>query len=364
MHDIIVSLQNLQVGYGKKTVLDDINFHALKGQMVCLLGPNGAGKTTILRTISGHLKPISGNIFINGDNLDSINKKQLSKILSIVLTERIEPGLFTAGDIVAFGRHPHINFFGKLAENDRKIVNSSLETVDALELQHRYYSTLSDGEKQKIMIARALCQRPQLMILDEPTSHLDVKNRIEVLTILRKMTMQTGITAIISLHDVDLALKTCDIVVLIGDGKILDWGSPEKVVGPNTITKLYNITSAGYNNKIGCLELLNNNEPRVYIIGGNSSAVVVMRLLSKLNIGFHGGILNANDLDAIIAKTMGCEYIVPDNSDSLALAKHAIDACEYIICKNDSGLYADEIMQYAQSMGKNLLNSDSEIGFI
>lgn len=359
MKNSVVELENLCVGYGETVIINDINFSAEKGQLVCILGPNGIGKTTILRTLSGHLKPISGIVKIKNHNINDISKRELSKILSVVLTDNIDSQLFTAYDIVSFGRHPHINFFGKLSKGDEEITENSLETVNALNLKHRYFSTLSDGEKQKILIARALCQRPQVMILDEPTNHLDINNRIEVMTILRKMVMDTGITIIISLHDVDLALKTCDIVVLMGEGKVLEWGIPDKIINTDTINSLYDIKHAGYNNLLGSLEILNNNPHKAFVIAGDGKGVPIYRLLTRLNIGFNGGILNDTDIDAIITRTMGCEYISSnDNYDKdLNEAIKQIDHSEIILHVNPNGIYAEKLLGYAHKSNKKVIDA-------
>lgn len=358
-HDINIELIDLDIGYDDKIVVKGINFTAKTGQMICLLGPNGAGKTTLLRTISGHLPPISGSVLLNGKHINKINRRDLARDLSVVFTEQTEPGMFTAYEMVSLGRHPYTGFFGKLTNTDKGIVKESMEMVNCYDLRHRYFSTLSDGEKQKVMIARALCQRPMVMILDEPTSHLDVKNKVDVLTILRKMSRDTGITSIISLHDVDLALKTCDVVILVGENRIIDWGSPEDVINADTITSLYNIKNAGYNHKMGSLELKNYNKPKAVVLSGRDSGINIYRMLSRLDIGFLSVIPDENDVDYHIVNTMGNTPVIMKSStvDTAAdVVYEGIDNCGItIISHNEDGLY-DDFINHTIKSGKRVVS--------
>ena len=179
--------ENLQVGYDHRVVVDGVEVQAVKGKMICLLGPNGAGKSTILRTLSGMLAPVRGTVYLDGEKVTQMEKSTLARKMAVVLTERLSPGMMTAFEIAAMGRHPYTGFFGKLKEEDKAIVMESLRSVNAENLAFRYYEELSDGEKQKVMIARALAQQPELIVLDEPTSHLDIRHRIEVVNILGKL---------------------------------------------------------------------------------------------------------------------------------------------------------------------------------
>ncbi|WP_303863935.1 ABC transporter ATP-binding protein [Alkalibaculum bacchi] len=349
----IIEAKNLAVGYGKKKVISHINITVKKGQMICLLGPNGTGKSTILRTLSGHLQPLEGEIRLYGKEIHKIKKKELAKVLSVVLTEKIDPELITVTQMVTLGRQPHTNFWGELSKKDKKIVTDCLELVHATHLKDRYYSTLSDGEKQKVMIARALAQEPKVIVLDEPTSHLDVKHKVEVLSILRKMSRDKGIITIISLHDVDLALKTCDVIVMLKDGKVVDWGLPDRIIKPNTIGNLYDIEAAGYNHKLGCMELLSCEGGRVFVLAGGGTGIPIYRTLSKNSIGFSTGILYENDIDTYISSTMKAKTITIKNSKEIAKAiqkaKEAIDSCEILI---DGGYESEEV----ESCKSNLIN--------
>ena len=214
-NELIVNAVQVNAGYENKTVVEGVNLEGLKGQMICLLGPNGAGKNTILRTLSGLLAPVSGTVQIGGTDISSLRENALAKKLAVVLTEQSAPALMTVYELVSMGRYPHTNFWGKLEKEDYEVINGAFEQVGVEHLAERYYSELSDGEKQKVMIARALVQQPELIILDEPTSHLDIHHKVEIIQILNNLCRTLGITAILSLHDIDLAAKGCQTLLMV-----------------------------------------------------------------------------------------------------------------------------------------------------
>ncbi|NSJ92748.1 ABC transporter ATP-binding protein, partial [Coprococcus sp. MSK.21.13] len=266
---ITLSTKDLSVGYENKIIVDNVNIKLIKGETLCLLGPNGAGKTTILRTISKLLDPIKGMVYIEGQNIKDISNKEISKKMSVVLTNKFNGGLMTVFNVVAMGRYPYTGFFGYLGKNDIEKIYEALKIVNAEDIKEAYFDELSDGQKQKVLVARALVQEPEVIVLDEPTTHLDIKHRLELIEILRKLTKEKGITVILSLHEIDMALKSCDKVILVNKGKIIAYGTPEDVVDENTIEKLYGIKEANFNNLLGSIELSNNNKPKAFVIGGS-----------------------------------------------------------------------------------------------
>lgn len=295
--ETILKADHLNVGYHKKSVISNIDLNAVRGQVVCLLGPNGAGKSTILRTLSGLLAPISGTVEISGESLAKIKQKALSRKLSLVLTEQVSPAMTTVHALVAMGRTPYTDFIGRLSDEDHKVIDEALVTVGAGNLRERFFSELSDGEKQKVMIARALVQEPELMILDEPTSHLDIRHKIEVIRILQRLSNEKNITCILSLHDIDLAIKGCQTVVLVNDGKIVDFGTPEEIVKNGVIGQLYHIGGAEYNELTGSVELKGADRNDVFVVAGNGSGIPVYRALARNGYGITGGVLHENDRD-------------------------------------------------------------------
>jgi len=360
----IINARLLDVGYDKKTVVNKVNIEGLEGQMICLLGPNGSGKTTILRTLAGLLAPVGGCIEVNGSDIKSMKKSDIAKSLSVVLTDSVSPRLMTVYDVVSMGRSPYTNFFGRLTDDDKKIVDESLVTVGADYLKSRYISELSDGERQKVMIARALVQEPRLIILDEPTSHLDIRHKVEVIRILQKLVGEKNITVILSLHDIDLAIKGCKTVLLIKDNEVLAQGSPEEVVKSGSIGELYNVSGAVYNELLGAVEIKGNAGNDIFVAAGNGTGINIYRALSREGYGITTGVLHENDIDTHIAGTI-CSCVITQRAFSeiddtnVAEAKSLIDTASVVI---DSGFpIADanaknmELINYAVRQNKKVL---------
>ncbi|CCK82355.1 ABC transporter ATP-binding protein [Desulfobacula toluolica] len=333
----ILSTRNLCVGYEKKQVLKDLDLDFYPGKFVSLLGPNGAGKTTLLRTLSKHLPPLSGKITIHGKDLSLIRSDDLARIMSVVLTQRVAPPLFRVYDFVGMGRYPHTSWTGRMNSQDDDAVMESLNLVRAQHLVFRDLSTLSDGERQKVLIARALAQEPAIILLDEPTMHLDLKHRMEVMSILQGLCREKGICVVASLHDVEVAAKVSDRVVLIKDGMLHAFGSPEDVLQEDTVSDLYDFSNACFNRMLGNIEIRNRaDKARVFVIGGMGSASVLYRLLSKKGYEVITGVLLKNDIDYFVARSLGIQCLVQDSLDiissqSVQGAVEALKACDFII---------------------------------
>ncbi|WP_315121784.1 ABC transporter ATP-binding protein [uncultured Clostridium sp.] len=360
---ITLNTEDLYVGYENKVVVKDINIKLIKGENLCLLGPNGAGKTTILRTISKLLNPIKGTVYIEGENIKDIPNKELSKKMSVVLTNKFNGGLMTAFDVVAMGRYPYTGFFGYLGKKDIEKISEALKTVSAKDIAKSYFDELSDGQKQKILVARALVQEPDVIVLDEPTTHLDIKHRLELIEILRKLTKERGITVILSLHEIDIALKSCDKVALVNQGRIIAYGRPEDVVDEKTIEELYEIKEANFNNLLGSIELSNTNKPKAFVIGGGGYGAPIYRVLTKYNIGFYTGVLHENDIDYEVARTIGLpilkENAFEDIKDgNIEKAKDMIDNVPYVI---DSGCPIGDINKNNLQLIYYALSKDKKV---
>lgn len=249
----ILHSEGLSVGY-RAPVLREVNLDFGSGQFIALLGPNGAGKTTLLRTLSRHLKPLSGRIEVLGRDLDTLSALELARLVAVCLTDNAKPPLFSVDEFVALGRYPHTGMMGRLSVHDAEIVERSLAAVTASGLSGRLVEQLSDGERQKVVLARALAQEPKLMLLDEPTAHLDLKHRIEVMGILRSLCRSHGLTVLASLHDIDVAAKVSDRVLLVQNGGIRDYGLPETVLTSETVAELYGFGDADFNRHLGSIE--------------------------------------------------------------------------------------------------------------
>jgi iron complex transport system ATP-binding protein len=226
--------RDLAVGYRtgrvRRAVLEHVNLAVRPGELVCLLGPNGIGKSTLLRTLARMQPALWGSVELGGSDLRSITHIELARRLGVVLTERVAVEALPVRRIVDLGRYPHSGWFGLLTERDRRIVDWAIDAVGARHLSDRDFSRLSDGERQRVMIARALAQEPVLLVLDEPTAFLDVPSRVEVMGLLRQLTRQGPLAVIVSTHDLELALRTADVIWLVMPGGELVTGAPEDVV--------------------------------------------------------------------------------------------------------------------------------------
>lgn len=237
--EILLEAKGLTVGYGNKAILKDLDLKILKGEMICLMGPNGSGKSTLLKSLVGILPFIKGDIQILGQRIDKLKKDELSKIVSIVLTSKGDVQGLTVEDVVRLGRFPHTNRFGKLQRSDRLIIKESIETLNLENIRGSLISELSDGQVQKVFIARALAQDTELIILDEPTTYLDIANKMELMSTLTRISKEKGKTLLFSSHDWGLALEMCPKAWLLdNDGKV-SMGAPEEFLYNGTMQKLF-----------------------------------------------------------------------------------------------------------------------------
>lgn len=316
----MMQTKELSVGYDGRTVVAGINLEALKGQLICLLGPNGSGKSTILRCLAGLLAPLHGSVFLKGNSLYQMDPGDLSRTLAVVLTERLSPGLITVFEITAMGRYPYTGFFGHLSREDEEKTWEALRLVGARDLAERYFNELSDGERQKVLIARALVQEPEVIILDEPTTYLDVKHRLEVMEILRDLTRKKGITVILSLHEIDIALKSCEIVLLVKNGKILASGPPEEILSEEMVAEVYGIESAHFSSCLGGIEMSNSGGAQVFVLAGAGSGAPVYRLLNKYGFSIVTGVIHENDIDYHVGKALGASVISELSFEEISLS--------------------------------------------
>lgn len=208
--------QKLSVGYHRRPLIEDIDIGIWQGGILCLIGPNGSGKSTILRSITRHLTKLGGVVAIGGRDLDGMSDKELARHVSVVLTDRIEPELMTCWEVVAAGRYPYTNHFGKLSREDQRIVEDSMARVNALELREQRFTELSDGQKQRVLLARALCAASQLLILDEPITGLDPAAAQDLYKTLAYLNQKEGMAIVMVTHDLKAALKSARTVLHIG----------------------------------------------------------------------------------------------------------------------------------------------------
>ncbi len=354
--------ENLTVGYDGKPLIRDISISVEKGEIVTLIGPNGAGKSTILKSITRQLKTISGAVTIDNQALEAYSYKALSTKMAVVLTERMKPELMTCRDIVATGRYPYTGRLGILTRADEKKVAEAMQAVHATEIAERDFNAISDGQRQRILLARAICQEPEIIILDEPTSFLDIRHKLELLSILRAMAKEKGITVIMSLHEIDLAQKISDKIICVKGDTIERYGAPEEVFNEGGIRALYDIDQGYYDPCFGSIELPRpEGEAQVLVISSCGRGIPVYRALQKENTPFCAGILYTNDLDYRLARLLATEVIeekpfceLSDSAMARAIAR--IQSCKTVI---DAGVdigscnrRMQELLDQAQAMGK------------
>jgi iron complex transport system ATP-binding protein len=293
-----------------------------------------------------------------------MEKARLARIQAVVLTDRLNPGLLTAYEVTALGRYPHTGFLGRLGPNDHRAVARALDMVKASHLAHRFYERLSDGEKQKIILARALAQEPRLILLDEPTVHLDLKHRLEVMAILRNLCRELGITVVASLHDVDMASRLSDQAALVTKGGLVDFGPPELVLDNASVARLYKLEGARYDSCLGVMELLEQGKRGpVFVVPGGGSATNLLRLLHKRGYRLFCGVAHQGDMDHHLAQVLGAKIVSVSAfeqaaQEDLAKALVLISKAKVVI---DSGFRLGQANQANKKLLKRALQTDKQV---
>lgn len=245
-----IHIENLSTGYvGKKktkVVAVDISADIYGGELTCLLGANGVGKSTLLRTLSAFQPKLAGKIFINGKEIDNYSDKELARAVSVVLTERCDLQNLSAEELVGLGRTPYTGFFGNLSEEDKRIVRQSMELVGVAHLADRMVHKLSDGQRQKVMIAKALAQDTSIIYLDEPTAFLDYPSKVDMLLLLHRLSRETGKTIFLSTHDLELAVQVADKLWLMDKDKGVRIGTPEALSADGSISNIFKHDNLSY----------------------------------------------------------------------------------------------------------------------
>ena len=300
----------MAVGYNGKPLMEQIEIGLSKGEILTLIGPNGSGKSTILKSIAGQLALLGGTIMLGSSHLEEMSLSRRAQTMAILLTERLRMEMMTCEDVVATGRYPYTGRFGILSEKDREAVAEAMKLVHIEELKEQDFTRISDGQRQRVMLARAICQEPEILILDEPTSYLDVKYKLEFLSVLQEMKRKKKLTVIMSLHEIELAEIISDQILCIREHRVDRMGTPAEVLDKGYIAKLFDITAGSYEETTGNVELpAPRGEPEVFVMAGGGSGRAVYRKLQRENIPFATGILYTNDLDHRLARLLAAEVI-------------------------------------------------------
>lgn len=234
-----LNLQKVSLGYNHCTVVQDVSFEVGQREIVGIIGPNGSGKSTLIKGISRILRTTSGKIYLDGRDISEFHRSELAQILAVVPQNPSLPETFTAHEIVMMGRTPHLGLLRYEGEKDLDIVRRAMESTDTLGLAQRRVSELSGGERQRLTIARALAQEPKVILLDEPTAHLDINYQIEILNLIRKLCYEKALITIIALHDLNIAAQYCSRLIMLSNGRIFCQGTPQEVIKPQNIKAVY-----------------------------------------------------------------------------------------------------------------------------
>lgn len=342
MREPILITEKLKVGYDKRPVVEDIALLAEPGRVLCLIGPNGAGKSTILKTLIRQLPPLSGVILLEGRNLNELQVKELARSSAAVLTGRPEPELMRCEEVVAAGRYPYTGRLGILSQEDKRTVRESMEQVGITSLIGQDFSRISDGQRQRVLLARAICQEPRLLILDEPTSFLDIRHKLEFLTLLRRLVRERQLAVVMSMHELDLAQKFSDTLLCIREGKIDRCGPPEQIFAGDYIMRLYGMEQGSYDGLLAAAEPpAVPGEPEAFVIGGGGSGIALYHRLQRQGVAFAVGVLPENDLDVPTARALAARLFTspafePVSREAVEEARKTLCSCKDVYCPVES----------------------------
>ena len=325
-------------------------------------GRNGAGKSTVLKSIARQLETLGGSIYLDQKELSRLSGQQLSQSMAVVMTQKLRAEKMTCEDVVATGRYPYTGRFGILSSSDWKVIKEAMELVQVTQIKDLDFNKISDGQRQRVMLARAICQEPEVIILDEPTSFLDIRHKLELLAILRRMAKEKGITVIMSLHEIDLAQKISDKIICVKGDAISHFGAPETIFREDIIRELYEIDNGSFDPCFGSIELPRpEGTPRVFVLAGGGTGIPVFRKLQKENVPFAAGVLYTNDIDYQLARILAMETVTEApfqeiSDEAFARACELMKSCERVI---DTGVPVgmcnrriEELRAEAKRLGK------------
>lgn len=334
----LITAAGLSVGYSRQVLVGNINISVRAGEIVTLIGANGTGKTTILKSIIRQLKTLAGVVYIKGTDTRELDRRELARTMSVLMTGRLKTELMTCREVVETGRYPYTGQLGILSERDHEAVFDAMKRVCVDSIAHKDFNRISDGQRQRVMLARAVCQEPEILVLDEPTSFLDVRHKLELLQLLKELAREKKIAVLMSLHELDLAQRISDYVVCIRGNQVDRCGTPAQIFREDYIPYLYQMSVGSFNPFYGSVELPGNSgNPEVFLIAGNGSGCQKFRGLQRAGIPFAVGILYENDIDYPAAKALSSHVIVADAFEPMGEelfeeAKIVVDSCRRVIC--------------------------------
>ena len=368
METYYLHTEHMDVGYGGVPLIQNIEIGVSRGEILTLIGPNGSGKSTILKSMIRQLRLLAGVVVLDGRPMAGLREGDIAKKMAIVMTERLRAELMTGFDVVATGRYPYTGRLGILTDRDRAKVREAIALVHGESFSDRPFTQLSDGQRQRLLLARAVCQEPEVIVLDEPTSFLDVKHKLELLEILKKLVREKDVAVVMSLHELDLAQKISDRVVCVAQNRVDRCGTPEEIFTDEYIESLYGMEKGSYNALFGSLEMARApGAPRVFVIGGGGSGIPVFRLLQRRGIPFAAGILAENDVDFFVARSLAARVVsVPAfrgiDEKALAQARALMESCRGTYCCLDAFGPENEknrlLAEEAEARGKRMKKAE------
>ncbi|MGN0168400.1 MAG: ABC transporter ATP-binding protein [Acetatifactor sp.] len=354
--------RQMSVGYQGEPLIRDIGISLERGEILTLIGPNGAGKSTILKSIARQLKLIGGAVYLDKMEMAGMSGTELSRRMAVVLTEKLRAELMTCEDVVATGRYPYTGRFGILSKEDYAVIREAMELVHVTGIKDKDFAKISDGQRQRVMLARAICQEPEVIIMDEPTSYLDVKYKLEFLSVLQELRNTKGLTVIMSLHELDLAERISDRILCVKGEYVERFGKPEEIFQQGYIRSLFGIETGSFDEENCSMELeAAKGVPEVFVIAGGGTGRSVYRRLQRQGTPFAAGILFRNDMDYPVAKALAAEIIEAESFEPIKeplveKAKEKIACCERVICcKSIFGSLEkanEKLLAYARAAGK------------
>ncbi|MDR3653343.1 MAG: ABC transporter ATP-binding protein [Paludibacter sp.] len=281
----LLTTENLSIGYSKKGKVDvvqsELNLQLRAGELVCLIGPNGSGKSTLLRTLTGLQKPLLGKTLIDGKEISRLKQSEKALLIALVLTERVDIENATVYNLVSLGRHPHSNWWGNITEEEDAFIHEAIKLVHMDHKMHQNINELSDGERQRAMIAKALAQDTPIIMLDEPTAHLDLPNRVEIMLLLHRLAHKTGKAILLSTHELDLALQAADRIWLMSADKKVECGVPEDLVFNGSFNRAFESKSYFFNAANGNFSMNYPMTKKVWVSGDKTRMYWTLRALAR-----------------------------------------------------------------------------------
>ena len=315
----VLEANRIVYSYTRKPVVNDVSLEVKKGEFMSILGPNGSGKSTLLKTLSHIYIPDSGEIVLMGKSLDTYKRKEIAQRIAMVPQDTSLDFEFTVEEVVLMGRHPFLGRFGKEDVLDMDLAYEAMERTNTLHIKDSLITEISGGEIQRVFIAKALTQNTSIMLLDEPTSHLDINHQIEILELLKRLNSEKELAIVLVIHDINLAARYSDRILLMKDGEIVDQGSPETVITPESIENTYGMKVVVETNRytghvtVTPIEvkrrLLGSERKRIHIIGGGGTSLELMNTLNQEGHYLSLGVINVGDSDWQHAKALRLQVI-------------------------------------------------------